>query len=342
MKENFLSLSGNVHAVVKANAYGHGALPVAKTLSAVGCKSFCVADFSEAVELRKEIDESRSVIVLGFVPPPLAKNCSLLKITPTVFSFAHALALSDNLSISESLSVFVALDTGMNRKGVKCVGDYSAARDELKEILRLPKIKVDGVYTHFHAADGSMKGERTTERQRKAFYASINGIIPAMTDISLSTHKPDAIDGFKPGSVRAGLSLYGYPDKTPVMKLVSTIVDLKFVKKGEFVGYGFSKVCADTKIAVVPIGYADGVLPAYSDSFVSVYHGNNRYLCRIFGRVCMDFTFVDVRNLPVVPGDKVVFFGETPSQLLTVAKNKLPVHSLLTAVSSRVKRVYKQ
>ena len=325
-----------VLAVVKANAYGHGAAKIAEKLMSLGCSSFCVADISEAYELRKALLPAvPEIVILGYVSPDFARECLLYALTPTIFNYAHALSLVSFLPEKGRLKAYIAYDTGMNRKGVKACGECFSAIEETKQILSLDKLCIVGAYTHFHADDCGEEGKRETERQRERFVGLLKAFPAAFSSVSLSTRR--SLFG---EDVRAGIALYGYPCGRPVMKLCSTVIDVKDVKAGEYIGYGLMRAKRNKTVALVPLGYADGILQAYSGKKVKIKGKYGELKAEVSGRVCMDFTILDVSEKPVKVGDKVVFFGENAADLRDVAGKALPLHELLTSVSSRVRRVY--
>ncbi len=327
-----------VLAVVKANAYGHGTAKVAEKLLSLGCSSFCVADISEAYELRKALLPAvPEIVILGYVPPDFARECLLYALTPTIFNYAHAHRFARFLPENGRLKAYIAHDTGMNRKGIVSRGECLAAISETEKIFALKNLEIVGAYTHFFAADCGERGEKQTNIQRENFCKILKAFPSAFSSVSLSSRRSLFGD-----DVRSGLTLYGYPGGKPVMKLCSAVVDVRDVKAGEYVGYGLIRAKKDMTVALVPLGYADGVLQAYSGKKVKIKTERGEFFGTVFGRVCMDFTLIDVSEKPIKIGDEVIFFGEDTSTLQSIAGKKLPVHELLTSVSSRVRRIYKE
>lgn len=337
LESNYKSVrSKNTLAVVKANAYGHGATKIARKLLEIGCSSFCVANVEEAYELRTSLLPAvPEIAVLGYVPPDFAPECLLYAVTPTVFNYAHANSFARFLPENGRLKAYIAYDTGMNRKGIVSRGECLAAISETEKIFLVEKLEIVGAYTHFFATDCGKKGEALQSKQCENFCKILKAFPSAFSSVSLSSRH-----SFFGEDVRAGLTLYGYPGGKPVMKLCSVVVDVRDVKAGEYVGYGLIRAKKDMTLALVPLGYADGILQAYSGKKVKIKNENGEFYGTVFGRVCMDFTLIDVSEKPIKPGDEVVFFGDEVSQAQAIAGKNLPVHEVLTSVSSRVRRVY--
>lgn len=171
LESNYKSVrSKNTLAVVKANAYGHGATKIARKLLEIGCSSFCVANVEEAYELRRSLLPAvPEIVVLGYVPPDFAPECLLYAVTPTVFNYAHANSFASFLPENGRLKAYIAYDTGMNRKGIVSRGECLAAISETEKIFSVEKLEIVGAYTHFFATDCGKKGEALQSKQCENF-----------------------------------------------------------------------------------------------------------------------------------------------------------------------------
>ena len=347
-------------AVVKADAYGHGAPACTKALLEVGCDFFAVASFEEAQVVRRVCDtcqKKATVLILGYTDPCHAASLARLELTQALISPSHARALSGAAkTLGVVLRVHLAVDTGMNRLGFLARSDAeieNTAR-EILELCSLPHLSVDGVFSHLAAAD-SPEGSAFTAlqyqryRSLKSRLESLGATIPmhhlSNSAATLQGNTEMLLDG-----ARVGILLYGASPRreesglslSPVMKLKSRIVHIHPLPAGEPLGYGCG-FCADTprRIATLPIGYADGFLRAYEGMEVKVLHKENSQWAPLVGRICMDQCMLDVTDVPAEVGDEVVLFGETPDALsrLSAAAHTIDYESLCL-ISARVPRIY--
>lgn len=306
-------------AVVKANAYGHGAAAVAACLQRLGVGSFAVATLEEALSLR-EAGIGGNILILGYTPPADAAWLRQYRLQTTVVDAAHGRALART---QLGLPVQLAVDTGMHRLGV----DYrdTAALDAL---LRLPSLRVAGVYSHLAAAERrDAAAVRFTEQQIAAFRLACSHLEtlghrlpPLHLQSSYGVlHYP----ALRYAYARIGLALYGATAPggaaaalCPVLSLRSRIVTLHELAAGESVGYDCAFVAArPCRIAVVSLGYADGLPRGLGE-------GRGHALLRgrrvpFVGRVCMDHAFLDVSAVAAAaPGDIVTIIGCDGSERL--------------------------
>lgn len=308
-------------AVVKANAYGHGAVPVARAAVAAGASYLAVAALSEGIALR-EAGFTEPILLLGLVLPEDARDVVYYGITQTVCDLSLAKALSaEAVRQCRTAKIHLKADTGMGRIGVRPeeIGALAAA------IAALPGLEIEGLFSHFATADSRDKSyaRQQLERFRQAIAAvKANGVMPAICHIAESAailEIPEAHFDM----VRAGVIQYGlWPSAEvthpitirPLMKLQARVIWIKTVKKGESIGYGRGFVAArDSRIATLPIGYADGYIRAYGAQGWVELHGMR---AKIAGRVCMDQVMVDVTDIPEVAiGDIATLFG---SETLTI------------------------
>lgn len=306
-------------AVVKADAYGHGAVECARRLEAEGIDWFGVALPEEGVELRKAGIVKRILCLGGFWEDQESTALNF-NLTPVVFQIDKAKILNDAAAKrGTDIAIHVKVDTGMGRVGVR----YDEVREFANSLRLLPHLRLEGVMTHFASADDLSQNE-FTDLQTSRFNESIeifreSGFNPAYLDLANSpgaVAHPDS----RGNMVRLGGILYGLggdvlpkgiaqPDLKPVMSLHTRIAQLKTVRKGETVGYGRTFVApADTRIATIPIGYQDGYHRTLSNVGRAIVR--NSYV-PVVGRISMDWTTLDVTSIPDVQvSDEVVLIGE--------------------------------
>ena len=328
IRENFYAASGCVRpqcrimAVVKADGYGHGAVPVARVLLDAGASWLGVSNLDEALQLREaEIDAP--ILVLGYTPPEEASVLARYNITQTVLAAEYGRRLNERAEeCGVRIRVHIKLDTGMGRIGIPCLSQDSVQRsaDEIQGICALSALDCEGIYTHFATADERDDGG-FTRRQFELFNAvlyelSSRGVefeIRHCCNSAAMLHYPD----MQMDVVRLGLILYGlYPDGwlkelidvRPAMELKTVISEVKDVGGDVGVSYGRTFITGgDTKLATVPLGYADGYSRKLSGQADMLVNGRR---ARVAGRVCMDQCVIDVSNAPdVSEGQTVTLFG---------------------------------
>ncbi len=337
--------NAKVIAVVKANAYGHGAVEAANRLVAEGCDYFAVSSIEEALELRKGGIEC-GILVLGYVLP-----CHIEKAVDTDISFAcasleFAKALSET-KLSKKAKIHIKLNTGMNRTGFNVC--HNAGYDDLKDALALLKnnksIQFEGVFSHFAKAedDKAFSDKQCAYFENAVDFIKSNGVNPDMLHICNSAgtynYPSKHLD-----AVRAGIHLYGCAsgDKNFIqaMDFNTRIVDIHNLKEGDGVSYGLDYIAdKERKIAVVGAGYADGIFRCLSDGKGYFLVRGKR--CPVIGRVCMDMTMIDISDIPEAQvGDVVTIWGKNlPAD--EQAENAGTIsYELLCSVSPRVVRVY--
>jgi alanine racemase len=337
--------------VVKANAYGHGAVPVARKLTELGADYLAVACLDEAEELRVA-GIGLPVLILGHTPPEYAARLLAGDFTQTVFDENTARALSDAaLACGRRLTVHLKADTGMTRLGLMCDETHlSGSAREMAAIAALPGLNPEGIFTHFAASDDD---EGFTRLQLKRFEAVLS-LLKAEYGVSFPIRHcaNSAAVLFYPEThfdmVRPGIALYGCtpaPGRTlpvslrPVMTLKTRVAAIKAPSSGATVSYGRLRALpAGSRGAVLPAGYADG-LPRICSDRLPVLAGARR--SQVLGRICMDLCMIDATALPgLAPGDEITLFGENlpPEEAAGLAGTI--TYELLCAVSSRVPRVY--
>lgn len=339
-----------VMAIVKAQGYGHGIVQVSKALEKEGVNYFGVTSPFEAFFLRREGIKS-PILILGPTILDQAKEIIEKDITQTICTKEMAFVLQGECKkLKKRFKVHIEVDTGMGRTGVP----YRRALKLIKEVVQIPELDVEGIFTHFSTADEEDKS--FTEEQVKRFKGVLEKLREEKIDISLKhTANSAGILNFPESyfnMVRPGLVLYGiYPseyvsrslDLHPVMNLKSKVIYLKRVKKGSTISYGKTYVTnKDTTIAILPIGYEDGYNRLLSNKGEVIIRGKR---VRIAGRVCMDQTIIDVGEVPDVKvGDEVVLIGRQKKEKVSVEEIAKKVdtvpHEVVCRIAERVPRIY--
>ena len=336
--------------VVKANAYGHGAVEVARLLEELGCEYLAVACIDEARELRAA-GIALPILILGYTPPVYARELAELSVTQAVGSLSVAKALSDALTGTERpLKIHLKLETGMGRTGFRAFEGADMA-PAVKAVM-LPHLQAEGVFTHFCVSDGEEDVRDFTRVQLARFKAAFEAIESAWGR-EFSLHhctNSGAMHAFPEtymDMVRPGVSLYGmYPGPVrdnisliPAMTLKTRVAYVEEHEPGDTVSYGRTfTVERPSKLAVLPIGYADGLHRVLSNRLQVRING---HIVPQVGRICMDMCMADVTGLDVNPGDEAEIFGRA-MPIDDVADAAGTIHYELTcAVSARVPRVYK-
>jgi len=322
-----LPKSCQLMAAVKADAYGHGALQISKELNASGISAFCVASVLEGVALRKHGIKGK-ILVLGYTHPKQFHLLIKHQLTQTVIDYNYAKTLD---GYGRKFSVHINVDTGMNR-----LGERSENIDEISRIFMLENLDVCGIYTHLCACDSDKKDEKNyTHMQIDRFHH----VITALADNGFDIPKKHILSSYGvfnyPESafdyVRVGIALYGmlstFEDTNnyetglrPVLSVKTRISAVKELFAGELVGYGLTfKASKNMTIAVVAIGYADGVPRELSCGVGYVLINGKK--ASIISRVCMDQMIVDITDIDHVrQGDIAVIIGKSGELELTVCE----------------------
>jgi alanine racemase len=307
--------------VIKADAYGHGAVKCAEILRLNGVKTFAVATLAEAIELR-DSGAKEEIICLGLTPDMYVDILPKYDITPVVCRSENAKAISDSAAeAGKVVEGLIAVDTGMGRIGY-LADDTDFAIEDLKKIEKLPNFKIKGMFSHMSTADAADKTfSREQEKKYNKFYESITraGIsLPIKTfanSASIMEIPSVYFDAVRPGIIQYGL----YPSDEvdpkelsikPVMSVKASIVHIKYVPADFSVGYGRKYISKKpAKIATLALGYADGYPRPYSSKAKVIVNG---ILCPVAGNICMDQCMVDVSEVPDVKlGDEVIVMGES-------------------------------
>lgn len=340
-----------IMAIIKADGYGHGAVPIAKVLENY-VEAYGIAILEEGIELRKA-GLKKPILILGYTPEQMCKELVSYDIMPAVFSYDTAKIISrEAIRQNKIVKIHIKLDTGMGRIGFSLTEE---SLREIKKIKELENIQIEGCFSHFAKADERDKSFTYTQLERfQNFAGKLEevGIVIPVKHISNSA----GIIGFPEANqdmVRIGISTYGlYPsgevDKSrhllePAMEIKACISFLKEVEAGTGIGYGGTFVAdKKTKVATIPVGYGDGYPRALS--------GKGRVLIRgcsapIIGRVCMDQFMVDVTHIPdVKEGDTVTLVGRDGKEYISVEELAEMAGSFhyefVCDVGKRIPRVY--
>ncbi len=339
--------------VVKANAYGHGAVPVASYLENQ-VDYFATATIEEAVELR-ENGISAPILILGYVSPSQYGDLVEYDITQTIDSYAQALALEKEAARqNRKAKAHLAVDTGMTRIGFQ-VTEHDA--DEAAKIADLPHIELEGMFTHFSCADQEDKTYCSMQMEKYDKMTALlaeRGVTIPLRHICNSAGIME-FDDHRFEMVRSGIITYGiYPSEEvkkerlnliPALSWKSHVIHVKEVGPGIGVSYGATYVTEKpmTRIATVSAGYADGYPRALSNQGCVLIHGKK---APIIGRICMDQMMVDVTDIPDVQVEDVVtLVGTDGDETITIEEIANPAarfdYEMLCDISSRVTRVYK-
>lgn len=341
--------------LVKADAYGHGAVPVARKLQALGADMLAVACLAEAVQLR-EAGLTLPVLCLGQTPPELAGLLLEYGVTQTVGDLETGRALSAAaVAAGKTLNIHVKVDTGMGRLGFVYYedGDEAAlerAGREIQALRALPGLEAEGIFTHFADADGS---EAYTSNQ----YDRIQDVIGELWDRGLHPFQiyhcaaSAAVLNYPwtqnhMNMIRPGIALYGCmpgpgmenPGLEPVMTVKSRVAVVRDLPAGAKISYGrAAQLERDSKIAVLPLGYGDGLPRALSNQ-LEVLIGDR--LCPVLGRICMDMCMVDVTDAPgVKAGDVAAVYGPGLTEKAAWLAGTIP-YELLCQLTPRIPRLY--
>ncbi len=343
-----------VMAIVKADAYGHGAVPVAKELSKIGVFGFGVATAKEALQLRRAGIENL-ILILGPVFEDDLAELIKQDISLTVFSLDAAQEISKAATaLHKNAKIHIKVDTGMGRIGMQ---PDESSLSLLKEILALPHIEPQGIFTHFACADEMDKTSCLRQKEKFLHFidmANAEGIHFQIRHMCNSAAIIDFEDDFL-DMVRCGIMTYGlYPSDevkkenlslVPAMQIKSHVSFVKKVGPDFAVSYGSTyKTDKDTVIATVPVGYADGYPRALSNKGYVLIHGQK---AQILGRVCMDQMMLDVTDIPNVKrGDQVVLIGRDGDETITMEDVANLAGSfnyeLSCSISKRVPHVYEE
>ena len=339
--------------VVKADAYGHGAVRVAKHLERLGAGYLAVSNLDECEELRVN-GITLPILMLGFTPADQAERILKNDMTQAVPNLAIAEAYSSTaVHAGGTMKVHIKLDTGMGRLGFQCDdAHFDASLRDILKILTLPGLDVEGVFTHFCVSDEAAdECVEFTKIQHDRFLRMIDAV-ETQGNFRFRLHHCCNAGGIASypewawDMVRCGIILYGTGDLAermgmkPVMTVKTTVSTIKDFDPDTSISYGRQFFTTrPSRIAVLPIGYADGLFRALSGKLrVLTPYGEAQQV----GRICMDMCMIDVTDLPQVKsGDEVEIFGEHILCADDAALCDTIPYELMCAVSKRVPRVYR-
>lgn len=344
--------SKEIIGVVKADAYGHGALDIAPTLLENGATRLAVAVLSEAIELRRG-GITCPIMILGFTPYNLLESLVKYDIEQTVYDYDLAKKISDEaVKLNKVAKIHIALDTGMGRIGFL---PNEESINQVYKISKLTNIVIEGLFSHFSTADEKDKNYTKLqlemfnwfylELQKKKVNINMRHIANSAAIMELpETH----FEGVRPGII-----LYGaYPSDDvlkeklklkPVMSLKTNVVHIKTLEAGKYIGYGRKfQTDKETVIATLPVGYADGYTRALFNKVSVIVNGK---LAPVVGKICMDQCMIDITDIPNVKiGDEVILIGESNGLKITIddlAKLLGTInYEVVCMVGKRVPRVY--
>ncbi len=336
-------------AVVKANAYGHGDVEIARYLNRIGVASFAVATIEEGIRLRT-YGINGSILILGYTGPHRVPELVRYRLSQTVVDYKHAKQLN---AADQQISVHIKIDTGMHRLGESCNNTA-----EIESIFQCCNLKVCGIYTHLCMADSTQEDDIAfTKEQLSDFYSLLEQL--KQHQIKLPQIHIQSSYGIlnypelQCSYARIGIALYGVlsslsnrtkmqPELRPVLSLKTRVVLIRQIAAGESAGYGRAfSASRNTRIAVLSIGYADGVPRSLSCGRGEVLiHG-----CRapIVGRICMDQLMIDISDIhDVKRGDIATLIGEDGSEVITAeevaAASETITNELLSRLGDRIRK----
>ena len=351
MRDN-LPASTLIMGSVKADGYGHGSVPVAKTIEPY-VFGYAVATIDEGIILRRH-GINKTILILGVTHESRYEDLLRYDIRTAMFQYEKAKKLSDlALKQGKKAVVHLALDTGMSRIGMKADREHAK---EAAAIAALEGIEVEGLFTHFARADETDKSAYEEQYCRyKEFlgYLKELGVKIPIRHCSNSAGIVESLESNHMDMVRAGIAIYGmYPSDevdhnsvklTPAMEIKSCITYIKEIEAGTAVSYGGTFVADHTmKVATIPVGYGDGYVRSLSGKGDVLIHGKR---AAILGRICMDQFMVDVTDIPdVQEDDEVTLLGSDGAECITMeelAEKSGGFHyEMICDIGKRIPRVY--
>lgn len=333
----------SVLSVVKADAYGHGAVEVSKALVEAGTDMLGVAIVEEALELR-DYGIEVPIVLLGGIRSDEAHLVVEYDLIPFLFSIDVAKSLeAESAKAQKKLPYHLKFDTGMTRLGVR----PEDSAEFLDDLAKFKNITMQGVVTHLSTA--FTDSDENTYNQISTLNSLLDIVkgkgfnpshIHAANSAAIQKYPESRYNLVRPGIVLYGFGNYSGIDLKPVMKLKSRIIQLSQVPKGTLVGYGGKFVTMKpSTIATIPVGYADGYTRMLSSKGVVSINGS---LAPVVGDVCMDFIMVDVSNIKDINvGDEVVLFGDDKISVIELAQIANTIsYELLSNIGKRVPRKY--
>ncbi|GAA8414325.1 alanine racemase [Helicobacter pylori] len=346
----------HIMAVVKANAYGAGATKASEIFLQEGANYLGVATLDEALELRSHFPKT-PILILGYSPNSNAPMLIDNDLSAMIFSLEQAEVFSQMaLKSQKRLKVHLKIDTGMHRLGLE---PNFKSIEIIKKIRALKGLEVEGIFTHLSNADAKIKTH--AKNQMKAFNAFLEQLLNQKIEFQYRhAYNSAGILSLCNGNenrllnlYRPGIMLYGfYPSNgmkescstilKNVISLKARIVQIRSVKKGEFIGYGeHFYTNEETLVGVLALGYADGLMRALGNR---IQVAINNQLAPLIGKVCMDQCFVKLNNIQAKEGDEVILFGDKSAKAndaseIATLLNTIPYETIST-LSKRLERVY--
>lgn len=310
--------NSEIIGVVKANAYGHGAIEISDILVKNGIKKLAVANIVEAIELR-ENNINCNIMLLGISEIYAIDSILKYNIEATISSLEFAEALNEKAKEKNTIAkIHIAIDSGMGRIGFR---NNLSSLEDITKISKLSNLKIESIFTHFSTADSIDKSYTTHQIE---IYNSLlnklseNGVEIPKKNLANSAAIIDVKESHE-DFVRPGIIQYGYYPSNevnkedfllkPVLTWKTKVIYIKEVCENEYIGYGQNyKTTRKTKIATIPVGYADGYSRGLSNKGKVIINGK---LANIIGNVCMDQFMVDVTDIDLKVGDEVILLGES-------------------------------
>ena len=360
LAHNYRAIRGHIPSgcqflgVMKADAYGHGAVPVSHALVELGADYLAVSNLEEAVQLRRGGIRA-PILILGYTPPMYAENMIYLDLTQEIHSLEYARELNDALNGTNFiLNTHMKLDTGMTRIGFTAYEDEKTL-EEMVLAARLPHLQVEGAFMHFCVADSRLpEDEAFTRLQYQRFedaldFLQTRGIRPEIRHCCNSgatlLYPEYAMDMVRPGVMTYGVCPSDDPagilKLEPVLRLYTTVSQLRDIPAGRDISYGRTYTTQEARrIAVLSIGYADGLQRSLSGNVEFLLHGKR---VPVVGRICMDMCMVDVTEVPEARvGDEVTVIGaDLPCENLSNRLGTIP-YEVLCGINKRIPRIYLQ
>ncbi|MGM0501464.1 MAG: alanine racemase [Bacillota bacterium] len=347
--KNKLEANSDIIAVVKANAYGHGAVKIAQKVIEVGVDMLAVATVEEGIELRQEgINES--ILVLGTLLEEQIQEVIKYNLTPVMYTLNFAKkAAKITQQLGQKITVHVAVDTGMGRIGILAANRPAA---KIKAIASLRSLNVEGVFTHFAVAD---EDRAYTKEQLKIFNGILDNLKAEGIEIPMiHAANSAAVINFPEAHynrVRLGIALYGLPpapdlaqelDLKPVLSWKAHVVHVKTVTANTNISYGCTYITdTETKVATLAVGYYDGYDRRLSNQAEVLINGQR---APVIGRVCMDQIMVDVSNMEVKKGDVATLIGQDGEEKITAQELADQIgtinYEVVSRIGPRVKRIF--
>ena len=340
--------------VMKADAYGHGAVPVSHALVELGAEYLAVSNLEEAVQLRRG-GVRAPILILGYTPPTYAENMVYLDLTQEVHSLEYAQMLNEALcGTNFVLNVHLKLDTGMGRIGFVAYGNDDVY-ENIAKAAQMTHLHTEGVFMHFCVADSVREEDRCfTEVQYRRFrialdYLQSRNIKPEICHCcnsgATALYPEYAMDMVRPGILTYGIApseeTAGILDLAPMLSLYTSVAQIRALPDGTDISYGRTYTTDGPRtIAVLTVGYADGIQRRLSNQMSFLINGRR---AQVVGRICMDMCMVDVTDIPNVKvGDEVMIIGAgNTCEEMAVSLDTIP-YEILCGINKRIPRIYYQ